>query len=460
MANTRPTNPTTRPGLVVAPKPRRRAGEAKKAKEEKKIAKERKEASARETKDKLANLEVEIVQQQQAQRQLRSQHSKDVKKDPQKEVLAKRKCAPSPEVSETEDLEKSEVDAMDVEPPEQPTLVPCRRRRRQATPVDDESSDLTDPEEDDEPVKKKPKAPKNALRLTVEAAKEKLKRATVPASTASAHSDSAFSADTATTKQQSRVHHWAANVKMASPNSATTSSFSSNSVPRTLSIPATPYAAEEKAVSTRTKGKKAAKEEGKMREARVKAEPGEDAANLGYGATEDEAPEAEAAKISPLKNGERLTSTALVKCEPVDLSTPGRPKKARRTVPVQPTRTQPPAREGTKSTAGSSHSSVIVIEDDGDDDEDFPQTTRAPRNTAKNSDLPQCATANNTWRRVFIPTLLAWLGSLDNPWLSSDIITVATLRKIWDAVYGADSPYTIVANDRVCGVVSTSTRGT
>ncbi len=86
MANTRPANPTKRPGLVVAAKPRRKAGEGKKAKEEKKLAKERKEASVKETKDKLANLEVEIVQKQQIQRQLRSQHSRNPKENPQKEV--------------------------------------------------------------------------------------------------------------------------------------------------------------------------------------------------------------------------------------------------------------------------------------------------------------------------------------------------------------------------------------
>lgn len=95
---------------------------------------------------------------------------------------------------------------------------------------------------------------------------------------------------------------------------------------------------------------------------------------------------------------------------------------------------------------------------DDDDDEDFPQTGRAPRNTAKNSDLPDCAHVNNAWKRHFIPTLLAWLGSLENPWLSSDHITVTTLRKIWQAVYGDEDAYTIVANDRVCAVVSTNLR--
>ncbi len=106
---------------------------------------------------------------------------------------------------------------------------------------------------------------------------------------------------------------------------------------------------------------------------------------------------------------------------------------------------------------------VIEIEDDDENDDvevevdiDFPQATRAPRNTARNSDLPQCATVNNTWRRVFIPTVLAWLGSLDDPWLSSDLVTIPTLRKIWDAVYGENSPYTIVVNDPVWALVSTN----
>ncbi len=95
-------------------------------------------------------------------------------------------------------------------------------------------------------------------------------------------------------------------MNMTSPTSATTST---SSFPRTLSVPATPYAAEEnrQAASTRAKDKKDTKGKDKKHEGKVKVELDDDA-NHGYGGTEDEAPEAEAAKISPLKNGERLTS--------------------------------------------------------------------------------------------------------------------------------------------------------
>lgn len=99
--------------------------------------------------------------------------------------------------------------------------------------------------------------------------------------------------------------------------SSSASASTSQSVPRTLSIPATPYAGQGKANNaTKSKtSKQDSKGKGKAKtieyrtqeDTQDQTEPTADA-NTGYGASDDEAPEAEAARISPLKNGARATS--------------------------------------------------------------------------------------------------------------------------------------------------------
>lgn len=99
---------------------------------------------------------------------------------------------------------------------------------------------------------------------------------------------------------------------MASTTSTSTSS--SSAIPRTLSIPATPYAGEEKtggATKSQVTHKQVLKSsKGKARQkdtVKVKAEPQSEPA-LGYAASDDETQEAEAAQKSPPKHGARLTS--------------------------------------------------------------------------------------------------------------------------------------------------------
>jgi hypothetical protein len=66
----------------------------------------------------------------------------------------------------------------------------------------------------------------------------------------------------------------------------------------------------------------------------------------------------------------------------------------------------------------------------------------------KNEDLPEGATFNNIWRRVFIPTYMVYVASSEDPWSVNDEDAVAKMQLIWDAVYKGK----ITNNIRIDGV--------
>ena len=55
----------------------------------------------------------------------------------------------------------------------------------------------------------------------------------------------------------------------------------------------------------------------------------------------------------------------------------------------------------------------------------------------KSADLPHGAHRENLWKGAFLPTLLEYLGRMDDPWTVSDHDFVHMLQEIWKEVYGA-----------------------
>ncbi|CDO73952.1 hypothetical protein BN946_scf185016.g109 [Trametes cinnabarina] len=197
----------------------------------------------------------------------------------------------------------------------------------------------------------------------------------------------------------------------------------------------------------------------------VKQEPLSDAESVGAGGyvgTEDEDVEAIAAQASPVKNGVRLTNSAIVGVEDVDLTTPGKPK-ARKGKPkaAASSKSSEKSTSATTRTASAisdvgSNEKPIRLDLDDEDDEGSVKGGRGSKGRAprRNSSLPQGAQDGNRWKGVFVPTLLKALGTRDDPWNVTDQGMVAIMQSIWDATYGSRLPFTIKVNDAVHALAS------
>ncbi|KAI0364596.1 hypothetical protein BV20DRAFT_983097 [Pilatotrama ljubarskyi] len=548
MPSTRSSNSETRPGIAVAPRKRRTAEEVAAEKAQKALAKLEKEKAKKAKELEIAALELEMQANEAKIRELREKHSKhEITHQTRSldgpgvalgilDVVAggaaatKRKRAPAkPGKKVRTDAPSSDVhsDGMDVDDGEAPTPSPFPGGGKG---VQEPSSELTEPEsemgntETPKPPKKKIKVSKpveQPLRNNVEAAKAKILQESKSRHRAAAADDENSVADTEAPvpsvstatgeKKRSLVSTWAENVAFA--ELATPVQNRIVSAHRTVAIPATPFMGAENAFG-KAKGK--AKEKVKPRPINKRKEAEEVAdggiREGGYVGSEDEVTEAAAAKASPAKHGQRLTSAALVKCEDVNLATPGKPKKTAGAKGQD-------KKQAVKSTSGSSTTSKSTTskstrdsikqagfttngfsrkkgsevadddeeegeddddeeEDDDDesegedkdeDDEDNATITEGkttvkgraskakggkPRSTPKNSDIPAAAHEQNAWKAKFIPTFLKAIGTRSDPWALNDREMIKLLQAIWDALYGDRLPYVITANDSVHALAS------
>jgi hypothetical protein len=71
----------------------------------------------------------------------------------------------------------------------------------------------------------------------------------------------------------------------------------------------------------------------------------------------------------------------------------------------------------------------------------------------KNENLPEGATANNMWRRVFIPTYITYIASSEDPWVVDDDDALASMQIIWKAVYAQKLTHIITLNGAVFHIV-------
>jgi hypothetical protein len=73
-----------------------------------------------------------------------------------------------------------------------------------------------------------------------------------------------------------------------------------------------------------------------------------------------------------------------------------------------------------------------------------------------NSDLPNGAINNNTWRKKVIPTYIQYLAGLDvkETWTVGDKDSITLLQNIWNFTYGAELPHVVKVNGPVFLIVS------
>ena len=71
-----------------------------------------------------------------------------------------------------------------------------------------------------------------------------------------------------------------------------------------------------------------------------------------------------------------------------------------------------------------------------------------------NTNLPNGATNNNVWQRVFISTVAHLAGTYENAWSIPDDTLRAALQKIWDIIYKNSIPHTVDIGGPVYYIVS------
>jgi hypothetical protein len=106
---------------------------------------------------------------------------------------------------------------------------------------------------------------------------------------------------------------------------------------------------------------------------------------------------------------------------------------------------------------------IVAIKNEGNDEEILVDKEGPGGGSIwwNNSHLPRSSLSNNSWCRVFIPTLINFLATYKDPWAIKDSEAIRAMQKIWDCVYlnrfgFPDIPYTVVANQAVFSVVSPS----
>ncbi|KAI0644466.1 hypothetical protein C8Q79DRAFT_1011512 [Trametes meyenii] len=497
---TRSGNSKSHPGLVDRPSSRCTPSEVAATKEAKKAEQEALAKSKKKKKADLAEIELQMKEMEKKQRQIRQEHSKP------KEIPGRgKKAAPEVQVPEpvsqhemrskskrkrtpTAEITTTEEESSDEEPPT-------------PSPNDNRSSPLsecgTDDDQGDTVAEKTPKLPKKKARSsgsnlpsrdgTEGSIAGEDEQASNNAEDNLGHALSPRTAprgSTATSQKSSRIANWASSFLSAALSTlvprkvqVSATSDSQPSLARTAAVSATPCMLpptrndrEKPKPRPKGKGKKperTVEEEVDDRAIEVKREPVSDREmeERGYVETDDEALEALAAKRSPIKHGARLTSEAIVKCEPVDLATPGKPKKAsaskRPTEPKSAPATSvdkglhTSKKSSSQRWAGSSKDKPIEIDyDDNNRGVDSSRASTATgqsksRSAPRNSDLPDGAHRHNAWRAKFVPTFLKALGVLEDPWGVSDKRLLKILQEIWDAVYGNEIPLVVEINDAI-----------
>ncbi|KAL6299567.1 hypothetical protein BKA93DRAFT_753308 [Sparassis latifolia] len=84
-------------------------------------------------------------------------------------------------------------------------------------------------------------------------------------------------------------------------------------------------------------------------------------------------------------------------------------------------------------TVRTTENTIVKVEESEQEGDLDPKTK--PAKGKKNVDLPMGAKAGQRWLHVFLPTLMKYMGTLDNPWVIGDAELVDALQIIWNTVY-------------------------
>ncbi|GBE77215.1 hypothetical protein SCP_0100870 [Sparassis crispa] len=88
----------------------------------------------------------------------------------------------------------------------------------------------------------------------------------------------------------------------------------------------------------------------------------------------------------------------------------------------------------TVRTTENVYTTIVKVEESEQEGNLDPKTKPA-KGKKKNVDLPMGAKAGQRWLHVFLPTLMKYMGTLDNPWVIGDAELVDALQIIWNTVY-------------------------
>ncbi|KAI9068792.1 hypothetical protein FKP32DRAFT_1600296 [Trametes sanguinea] len=480
--STRSSNSENHPGVVDAPNPRRSHDQVKAAKAAKEAEGMKRKLRDRKREETLAKKEIEMAAEEKVIRQSREKHSeraagkrKRESKNSSTNKSSKRKSKDD-EAQESLDDAGSQSDA--------PTPSPY------VTQTESESeSELSEPiggwssSEDGIAVEETPKPPKKKAKKAADKVKESLRQRVEAVKTglaefdvdmADAVSEAPTSSSTATQKNRSRISAWAAGMTKTASSTPLTAKPRTTLGARTIAVPPTPYAAalEEKkgkkndthkleADAARSndrdhpKGVAKAAVKVRPRAVKVKAEPVSDAevVEQGFVGTEDEGMEAAAAEASPVKNGVRKTSEAIVRAQDVDLTSPTKPKGAvkgamKRVLSVTSTATA--SSSAAFSESGSQGKPIqLDLDDLSSERSSKKSSTGKSRVLPRNGSLPEGAHHNSLWKAKFLPTFIKALGTREDPWNVPDVEMVALLQSIWNAVYEDQPRHTVKVNDVV-----------
>ncbi|KAL7280188.1 hypothetical protein ACG7TL_006607 [Trametes sanguinea] len=487
--STRSSNSENHPGIVDAPNPRRSHDQVKAAKAAKEAEGIKRKLRDRKREETLAKKEIEMEAEEKVIRQSREKHSGSAEraagKQKQKTKASstnksfKRKSKDD-EPQESLDEAASQSDA--------PTPSPY------VTQTDSESeSELSEPiggwssSEDGIAIEETPKPPKKKAKKATDKVKESLRQRVEAVKTglaefdvdmADAVSEAPTSSSTATQKNRSRISAWAAGMTKSAATTPLTAKPRTTLGTRTIAVPPTPYAAalvEKKGKKGDThkleadaarsndrdhpKGVAKAAVKVRPRAVKVKAEPVSDAevVEQGFVGTEDEGMEAAAAEASPVKNGVRKTSEAIVRAQDVDLTSPTKPKGAvkgamKRVLSVSSTATA--SSSAAFSESGSQGKPIqLDLDDLSSERSSKKSSTGKSRVLPRNGSLPEGAHHNSLWKAKFLPTFIKALGTREDPWNVPDVEMVALLQSIWNAVYEDQPRHTVKVNDVVHALV-------
>ncbi|KAL7278943.1 hypothetical protein ACG7TL_006775 [Trametes sanguinea] len=486
--STRSSNSETHPGVVDVPNPRRSHDQVKAAKAAKEAEEVKRKLRDRKRAETLARKEIEMAAEEKVihitgnallpQMLGSAERAAGKRKRESKPGSTNKSSKRKPkdiEVQESVDDAASQSDA--------PTPSPY------VTQSDSESeSELSEPiggwssSEDGIVVEETPKPPKKRAKKATNKVKESLRQRVEAVKTglaefdvdmADAVSEAPTSSSTATQKNRSRISAWAAGMTKSAASTPLTAKPRTTLGARTIAVPPTPYAAaleEKKGKKSDTRKLEAdaapsndpghpkavikAAVKVRPRAVKVKAEPVSDAEVIeqGFVGTEDEGMEAAAAEASPVKNGVRKTSEAIVRAQDVHLASPTKPKGAvkgamKRVLSVSSTVTA--SSSAAFSESGSQGKPIQLDLDDLSERSSKKSSTGKSRVLPRNGSLPEGAHRNSLWKAKFLPTFIKALGTREDPWNVPDIEMVALLQSIWDAVYEDQPRHSVKVNDVV-----------
>ncbi|CDO77933.1 hypothetical protein BN946_scf184878.g1 [Trametes cinnabarina] len=528
--STRSSNSENHPGIVDAPNPRLSHDQVKAAKAAKEAEGIKCKLRDRKREETLAKKEIEMEAEEKVICQSREKHSGSAEraagKQKQKTKASstnksfKRKSKDD-EPQESLDEAASQSDA--------PTPSPY------VTQTDSESeSELSEPiggwssSEDGIAIEETPKPPKKKAKKATDKVKESLRQRVEAVKTGLAEFDVDM-ADAVSEPSPSLAHPFVPPSSLLHPNPPPSNRLHLNSTPRrncsrisawaagmtkstattpltakprttlgthTIAVPPTPYAAalvEKKGKKGDThkleadaarsndrdhpKGVAKAAVKVRPRAVKVKAEPVSNAevVEQGFVGMEDEGMEAAAAEASPVKNGVRKTSEAIVRAQDVDLTSPTKPKGAakgamKRVLSVSSTATASSSAAFSESGSQGKVRSLFLdvlkcpttivakpIQLDLDDLSSERSSKKSSMGKShvlpRNGSLPEGAHHNSLWKAKFLPTFIKALGTREDPWNVPDVEMVALLQSIWNAVYEDQPRHTVKVNDMVHALV-------